>query len=98
MSNELKNISPYQCKYEDMFTGTGLMGDSCVLLTPRKKLAELINSEWKYSWHWKEDHNEWLTQVYGNLNDELEIAKKRLRDLECASRILNSIELEKENK
>ena len=92
--SELTKITPYQCRYEKMLTGSGLMGDSCVLLTPRDKLAELINSDWKYSWHWKEDHNEWVAQVSGNLNDELERAKKRLRDLECASRILQSIELE----
>ncbi len=96
--SELNKISPYQCKYEKMITGAGFMGDGCVLLTPRDKLAELINSEWKYSWHWKEDHNEWLVQVKGNLNNELESAKKRLSDLECASRILNSIELEDKEK
>lgn len=99
----MSKLTPYQCKYEKSFKGPSSYGGGIVDITPREKLAELINGEWKYSWHWSDtDHNKWLEQVKENLSDEFNSVNKRLLELEQAKIILLSIkpeykELEKES-
>jgi len=89
--SELKELTPYQCKYERLFKGACLP----VYLTPREKLAELIDDEWKYSRHWSDiDHDEWVIQVVEDLDKELVYANKRLAELRQARKILNLISLE----
>jgi len=91
----MSELTPYQCKHEKSFKGTSPYGGGIVDVTPREKLAELINSEWKYSWHWSDaDHNKWLEQAKEALSREFNSVNKRLLELEEAKCILLSIKPE----
>lgn len=61
------------------------------LYTAKQKVGQLINSEWIYSMHWSKK-NDWINDAQESLEIETKYAKERLRELEQARSILNSIE------
>lgn len=85
-------MNPYDANYKKQFDGVNPFNRSKIQITAREKLADLINGAWKYSWHWPEDHNEWLDAANLSLESEMETVMARLEQLKCAKIILSSID------
>lgn len=58
----------------------------------RKKLAKLIDCSWSYSRHWPEDSEAAFPVIRENINHELDIALKRVRNLKEAEQVLDEYE------
>lgn len=85
-------MNAYEAKYKKQYQGFNAFGKADV--TAVSKLAQLINSQWYYSWHWPEDVDKsWKDQVTEDLNKEFESASQRIKDLELAKKILEQIEV-----
>lgn len=61
-------------------------------VTAISRLATLINSDWKHSMYWNlEDRGQLYRQILTSLHDEKQRALKRLKELEDAENLLESI-------
>ncbi len=87
-------MTPLQAKYDKKIRDEFYSGDKEIKITAYKKLSQLINSDWNYSWHWKDDNDEWVSQAKRDAEKELVFHKNRVKDLEQAKRILNEIDVE----
>jgi len=91
----MNKLSPYEAKYNNTFEVPSLLNSTkTTKVSAISKLGLLIDSTWKYSWHWPNDHNAFLDKAQDDLNSEIAIALKRISELHEAQSILFSIERE----
>jgi hypothetical protein len=88
------SISAFDAKYKRAFDGQNPFTGERMPIPAFEKLASLIDSQWKHSWHWPEDHNKRLDAMRDSLTDEIDSAKRRLDELMIAKSILERIERE----
>jgi hypothetical protein len=86
-------MNEYEAKYVKSFEGRSAFRGDPIKITASEKLAILIDNDWKHSWHWPSDHNEWVAAVKKSLESEKENALARLDELRQAERIIASITL-----
>lgn len=89
MSKE--TITPYDAKWKRQFMGTNHITGESQLVTARENLANLVDGQWKYSWHWPNNHSSWVLKVQEDIDSELKRARKRLEELKEAQSILDRI-------
>lgn len=65
-------------------------GPNGTLITAKTKIARAIDSEWKYSWHWKDDT--WVDDAIRDCIHRLNLLQSDLAELRTALDILSSIE------
>lgn len=83
-------MNSYEAKYAEKFLSDGQ------LVTAVKKLGQLIDSSWCHSWHWKLDEDGWLDRIKHSLATEMDHARERMKDLQGAEKIVDSIDLDEE--
>lgn len=88
----MKKMTAFDFRYKKQFAGFNSFGKADV--SAESKVAQLVNSNWIYSMHWpKEIDREWVNAVNADINRELEIARRRLSDLELAKKLVDRLEL-----
>ena len=78
-------MKKYQAEINRSFAGP-----NGTLITAKAKIAREIDSEWKYSWHWKDDT--WVEEAKRDCLHRINCVKSDLHSLEMAMKILESIE------
>ena len=82
----------YESTYKKTFKNYCPFARSDTPCTAIERLASLINSDWKHSCHWNyDDRCALYDDISGSLNREMDHALKRLKQLQEAERILDSI-------
>ena len=85
-------MNAFDVKCKKQFAGFDTFGRAEI--TADRKLAQLIDSEWHYSWHWPEGiDSDWLAQVRRDLDAEKKFLSDRKKQLDLAEKILSEIEL-----
>lgn len=85
-------MNSFEAGYEKKYSGFNSFGKADI--TAKRKISQLIDSDWHHSWHWPESIcEEWKNKVQESLITEMDHAKKRLKDLELAQEILDQIEV-----
>ena len=87
-------MTPYDATYKKQFDGVNPFTHKPTMITAREKLAKMIDGSWRHSWHWPEDHNQWLEAARISLESEIDIATRRLEQLNGAKGLLFSIDKE----
>lgn len=90
-------MNGYDIKYNKHYSALSKITNKMIDVSAEEKLASLINSDWKHSWHWPKDIDEkWLDRVSDSLETEMKLAKDRIKDLKLAQEILDKISDEAE--
>lgn len=58
-----------------------------------ERVGNLIDSEWKHSWHWETKDYKWIEQAKKSLSDEQSKLTKRSLQLKEADRLLSMINI-----
>lgn len=88
----MKKMTAFDFRYKKQFAGLNFFGKADI--SAESKVAQLVNSDWVYSMHWPEEINrEWVNAVNADINREMEIARRRLSDLELAKKLVDGLEL-----